>query len=77
MSSSANRNFPYISDGTDGSFQILHAIYILEKCLENFVVRDANFEVVFWTGVWAVLVTEHRLSKYPQIRRLLLLLPRR
>ncbi|KAF7337798.1 hypothetical protein MSAN_02253900 [Mycena sanguinolenta] len=32
----------------DGSFQILHSYYILERILLEFVNRKANFEIVFW-----------------------------
>ncbi|KAJ6541715.1 hypothetical protein B0H19DRAFT_1239495 [Mycena capillaripes] len=32
----------------DGSFQLLHAYYILETTLLEFINRRANFEIIFW-----------------------------
>ncbi|KAJ7238504.1 hypothetical protein B0H12DRAFT_92205 [Mycena haematopus] len=32
----------------DGSFQLLHAYYIVERTLLEFINRRANFEIVFW-----------------------------
>ncbi|KAJ7084759.1 hypothetical protein C8R43DRAFT_1115430 [Mycena crocata] len=37
-----------IGHGDDVSFQILHAYYILETFLMEFINRRANFEIVFW-----------------------------
>ena len=34
----------------DLSFQMLHAFYVLEKLLNDFLSRQANFDVVFWRG---------------------------
>ncbi|KAJ7511822.1 hypothetical protein B0H11DRAFT_2268815 [Mycena galericulata] len=41
---------PLLAIGRDGdpSFQLLHAYYILETTLLEFVNRRANFEIVFW-----------------------------
>ncbi|KAJ7917141.1 hypothetical protein B0H13DRAFT_2231514 [Mycena leptocephala] len=37
-----------IGRSQDGSFQLLHAYYILETTLLEFISRRANFEIVFW-----------------------------
>ncbi|KAJ7083417.1 hypothetical protein B0H15DRAFT_425762 [Mycena belliarum] len=37
-----------IGRGDDLSFQILHAYYLLETILLQFISRRANFEIVFW-----------------------------
>ncbi|KAF7347281.1 hypothetical protein MVEN_01483200 [Mycena venus] len=41
-----------IGRGNDGSFQLLHAYSILEKTLLEFIIRRANFEIVFWQGTY-------------------------
>ncbi|KAJ6520487.1 hypothetical protein C8R45DRAFT_1205447 [Mycena sanguinolenta] len=42
-------NDPLLAIGRDdGSFQILHAYYILERSILEFVNRHANFEIAFW-----------------------------
>ncbi|KAF9648472.1 P-loop containing nucleoside triphosphate hydrolase protein [Thelephora ganbajun] len=37
-----------IAHPSDVSYQILHAKYLLERLLENFVTRSANFDIVFF-----------------------------
>jgi hypothetical protein len=34
----------------DVSYQILHAKYLLERLLQKFVTRSANFDIVFFQG---------------------------
>lgn len=35
----------------DNGFQILHACYALEKLLEEFIKREAVFDLVFFDGM--------------------------
>ncbi|KAF8155693.1 hypothetical protein B0H34DRAFT_506081 [Crassisporium funariophilum] len=46
-----------IGRGTESTFQILHAYMSLEKILNEFTRRSANFEIVFWSD------TRHLTSK--------------
>ena len=34
----------------DVSYQILHAKYLLERLIQKFIARSANFDVVFFQG---------------------------
>lgn len=54
-----------ISDG----FQLLHAVYVVERFLENLVKRHCNFHIAFFEGMCflsppkSILLILHVLSK--------------
>ena len=52
------------------SYQILHAKYLLERWLQKFVTRSANFDVVFFQGYCRQLEVGHIIDTLPATRHL-------
>jgi hypothetical protein len=44
----------------DGSFQILHAKHSLEKLINEFIQRDAIFDIIFWEGLYPSVLFRRR-----------------
>ena len=43
----------------DLSFQFLHALYILEKTLQDMIKREAIFDIVFFDGTTSASSLQH------------------